>query len=139
MKKSLRYAAAVALCAAVSQAGLALAQDLVKYATKNGDEILYDKGSVKEDGKGVYSFINVVRMSEENAKKYTIQMGYTDVCHKSMQIMAVDCGAKTFVIKKVVDSDSNGKILNTIDPDDQTFKPIASGSPVEALQAIICK
>ncbi|WP_243309946.1 hypothetical protein [Fundidesulfovibrio agrisoli] len=139
MKKSLRCAASVALCAAVSHAGLALAQELVKYATKNGDEILYDKGSVHEDAKGVYSFINVVRMSEENAKKYSGQMGYTDVSNKSMQIMAVDCNAKTFVIKKVVDSDSKGKILNAIDPEDQKFKPISSGSPVEAIQAILCK
>ncbi|WP_243366217.1 surface-adhesin E family protein [Fundidesulfovibrio soli] len=114
-------------------------QELMQYATKNGDEILYDKGSVREEGKGVFSFINVVRMSEENAKKYSSQQGYSDVCHKSMQIMAMDCGAKSYVIKKVVDSDKSGKILNSIDPEDQKFKPIVSGSAMESLQAIICK
>ena len=139
LTKSLKCAAAVALCVAVSHAGSALAQDLEKYATKNGAEVLYDKGSVKEDGKGVYSFINVVRMSEENAKKYTAQMGYSDICHKSMQIMSVDCNAKSYVIKKVVDSDKNGKILNAIDPEDQKFKPIVSGSLIETMQGILCK
>jgi hypothetical protein len=125
--------------AAILLADTAPARDFVKYATNNGDDLYYDQDSVGGNGQGMFSYISIVRMAEENAKQYSSRFGYKSVCYTSMQVMSVDCTSNSFAVLKIVDTDGNNAVMGNTDIADPRWAPIANGSPAEKMRKILCR
>lgn len=119
--------------------GPALAANYVQYDAKAGNTLSYDKDSVRQESPGVFTFLSVLKMSDANARQYSMRAGYTKTCTSSMQVMSINCSNNTFTILKMMDVSADNTMLMNKTASGVGWQPIAPGGPMDKLKRMLCR